>query len=99
MIPTLLNKLAIPVLIFVAGSVAGIFLQQRVLSRPVSFKCPKAPDCICPKPEQQSIDFEKIKGFKGTINLNQHYTVEVQGDSTFIVKAINQAVKNNMKRK
>lgn len=98
MIPTLLNKLAIPLLIFIAGSVAGIFLQQRVLSRPVTFKCPKAPDCICPKPEP-SIDFEKIKGFKGTINLNQHYMLQVQEDSTLIVKAINEAVKNNMKRR
>ncbi len=99
MIPTLLNKLAIPLLIFIAGSIGGIFLQQRVLSRPVHFSCPKAPDCVCPKAELQGIDFEKIKGFKGTINLNQHYTVDVQSDSTLLIKAINQAVKNNIKRR
>lgn len=95
----MLARLAIPVLIFIAGSVAGIFLQQRVLSRPVNLKCPKVPDCICNCPKSEGIDFQKIKGFKGTINLQQHYTVAVQTDSTLVVRAINEAVKNNCKRR
>jgi len=100
MLTTLLSKLGLPALVLMAGVVAGIFLQQRVLDKPVHITCPKAPDCHCP--EAQGIDFEKIKGFKGNINVHQHYTMEVNGDSTLITKVIEQALheaKNERRRK
>jgi len=96
MLTSILNRLAIPAIIFLVGMTAGIFLQQRIFDKPCRLECPKVPDCNCPKPELQSIDFEKVKGFKGTINLNQHYTVQVESDSALLVTAINDAVRNNL---
>lgn len=95
MLTSILSRLALPAIIFLVGSTLGIFLQQRVFDKPCHFECPPIPDCNCPIPKLQSIEFEKIKGFKGTINLNQHYTVQVDSDSTLLVNAINDAVRNN----
>jgi len=51
-------------------------------------KIPKCPDCNCP----ETINFDKIKGFKGTINLHNDYAIDIKGDSLLIDK-IQEAVK------
>jgi len=66
------------------GTMIGI---QRATKQDVKLECPppiinlKCPDAV------NTIDFDKIKGFKGNITLDQHYHVEMDGDS-LVVKAI-----------
>jgi hypothetical protein len=101
----ILNKFTVPIIILLFGIIAGIGIDRRVLTR--ATPCPKVPDCICkcpniptcPTPELQTIDVDKIKRFKGTLNITQHYSVQVQSDSTLLVKAINDAVRNHVKKK
>tara|TARA_R110000868_G_scaffold178225_1_gene417800 strand:+ start:537 stop:842 length:306 start_codon:yes stop_codon:yes gene_type:complete len=69
------------------GTMIGI---QRATKQDIKLECPapvvnlKCPDAV------NTIDFDKIKGFKGNINLDQHYHVEMNGDSLIIKKIIDE---------
>jgi hypothetical protein len=64
----------------VLGGGATLGVAKMVKPRIEIPPCPQPPACNCP-PQANTIDFEKIKGFKGTIVLHQHYHVELQGDT------------------
>ena len=67
------------------GAMIGI---QRATRQDIKLECPapvvslKCPDAV------NTIDFDKIKGFKGSINLTQNYRVEMNGDSLIVKKII-----------
>ena len=82
MVTTLISKLGFPVLALVAGIAVGMGINTKLM-KPCP-QCPQCPSLKCPDVKTQGIDFEKIKGMKGTINLHQHYTVEMNGDSLII---------------
>lgn len=100
MITTLLAKIGLPALVLSLGFGAGMITSKK-LEKPVTIPKYECPSCNCP-PQANTIDFEKIKGFKGTINLNQHYSLTVDGDSLVIKQfedaVNNQLVKLNVKR-
>jgi hypothetical protein len=63
----------------------------------VKIEIPKCPDCNCPDiPPSNGIEFDKIKGFKGTISLTQHYRVDVNGDS-LVMRKFEDVVKAQLK--
>jgi len=88
MIAAILSKFAAPTFIGIALGVGGVIGIQRATKQDIKLECPapivslKCPDAV------NTIDFDKIKGFKGNINLDQHYHVEMQGDSLIIEKMI-----------
>ena len=69
------------------GAMIGI---QRATRQDIKLECPtpivslKCPDAV------NTIDFDKIKGFKGSINLTQNYRVEMDGDSLIVKKIIDE---------
>jgi hypothetical protein len=69
------------------GAMIGI---QRATRQDIKLECPapivslKCPDAV------NTIDFDKIKGFKGNINLTQQYHVEMNGDSLIVKKIIDE---------
>ena len=69
------------------GAMIGI---QRATRQDIKLECPapivslKCPDAV------NTIDFDKIKGFKGSINLTQNYRVEMNGDSLIVKKIIDE---------
>jgi len=87
----ILSKIAIPVLAAIicgfGGYAAGVY---QVSNRPIDVKteCPQA-NLKCPD-AVNTIDFDKIKGFKGNINLTQQYHVEMDGDSLIVKKIIDE---------
>jgi hypothetical protein len=92
MIP-LLTKFGLPAFILTAGFGAGMITSKK-LEKPVEIPRYECPACNCP-PQANTIDFEKIKGFKGTINLNQTYQISVDGDS-LAIKQFQEAVRNEL---
>jgi len=97
MIGTLIAKFAAPVAIGAAlgiGSVVGI---QKATKQDIKLECPapivnlKCPDAV------NTIDFDKIKGFKGNITLDQHYHVEMNGDSLIVKQIIEEMNKELQK--
>lgn len=79
MIATIIKGLPVIIGIVIgAGGVIGIdrLTQDKIVIPP----CPQPPACNCP-PQANTIDFDKIKGYKGTISLDQHYHVDVGSDS------------------
>lgn len=77
----LIAKLGGSALVAVAIFFGGMFTQKKLTRDCPDCSCPEVVIPPCPKPELQSIDFEKVKNFKGSIVLHQHYHVEVNGDS------------------
>ena len=69
------------------GAMIGI---QRATRQDIKLECPapivnlKCPDAA------NTIDFDKIKGFKGNITLDQHYHVEMNGDSLIVKQIIDE---------
>ena len=61
-----------------AGFGGGMITSKR-LEKPVTIPEYKCPDCNCPA--NNSIDFDKIKGRGVKLQVNQHYHVEIDGDS------------------
>lgn len=60
------------------GSTLGVI---RALPDPV---IKVEPQVSCPEfkcPEGNNIDFEKVKNFKGTLKIDQHYHITANGDS------------------
>lgn len=90
MITGLLAKFAAPVLIGATLGIGGVIGIQRATKQDIKLECPapivnlKCPDAV------NTIDFDKIKGFKGNINLNQQYHVQMNGDSLILKKIIDQ---------
>jgi len=88
MIAAILSKFAAPTFIGIALGVGGVIGIQRATKQDIKLECPapivslKCPDAV------NTIDFDKIKGFKGNINLDQHYHVEMNGDSLIVKKII-----------
>ena len=84
---TLLLKFA-PYIIAFALGMGAIIGIQRATRQDIKLECPapivnlKCPDTV------NTIDFDKIKGFKGNITLDQHYHVEMNGDSLIVKKII-----------
>lgn len=86
---TLLIKFAPFIVAFALGmgSIIGI---QRATRQDIKLECP-APIVNLKCPEAvNTIDFDKIKGFKGNITLDQHYHVEMNGDSLIVKKFIDE---------
>ena len=87
MIQTWLIKNALILVIGVAAGAGCVIGLNRLNKQDIKLECPppivnlKCPDAV------NTIDFDKIKGFKGSITLNQKYMVEMNGDS-LVVKAI-----------
>jgi len=76
------------------GAMIGI---QRATRQDIKLECPapivslKCPDAV------NTIDFDKIKGFKGNITLDQHYHVEMNGDSLVVKQIIDEMSKELQK--
>jgi len=76
------------------GAMIGI---QRAIRQDIKLECPppivnlKCPDAV------NTIDFDKIKGFKGNITLDQHYHVEMNGDSLIVKQIIDEMNKELQK--
>jgi hypothetical protein len=91
----ILTKFAVPAVIIAAtAGFGGGMITSKKLEKPVTIPKYECPACNCP-PQANSIDFDKIKGFKGTINLNQHYQVSVDGDS-LVIEQFRKAVKEDL---
>jgi hypothetical protein len=54
--------------------------ETKKIVAKMNFKCPEV------KPCPPSIDYDKIKGRNITLNLHQHNTVEIDGDSLIVSK-------------
>ena len=67
---------------------AAIIGINHLNKQDIKLECPapivnlKCPDAV------NTIDFDKIKGFKGNITLDQHYHVQMNGDSMIVKKII-----------
>jgi hypothetical protein len=63
------------------AGVAGLmkYTRQEIKIPP----CPQPPACNCP-PTANVIDIDKLKNFKGQFRIEQHYHVEMDGDSLFM---------------
>lgn len=87
---TLLAKFFAPVLIGIVIGIGGVVGIQKATRQEIKLECPapivnlKCPDAV------NTIDFDKIKGFKGNITLDQHYHVEMNGDSMIVKKIISE---------
>lgn len=57
----------------------GGMITSKKLEKPVQIPKYDCPACNCPA--NNSIDFDKIKGRGIKLEVNQHYQVEVNGDS------------------
>lgn len=92
MIASILSKFLAPTLIGIVLGVGGILGLQHLQPKPeVKVECPQP---VCPQPKcdcsGNAIDIEKLKGFKGTFSINQHYHVEMNGDSLVVKKIISE---------
>ena len=88
----MITKYLLPI-VAALSMAGGMFLQAKVFNP----KCPdikfpeyKCPDCRCP--ESSSIDFDKVKNFRGTLVLNNNIRVDVNGDS-LVISRIREALK------
>jgi hypothetical protein len=62
------------------GATLGI---TKAVKPTIKLECPKP---VCPEfkcPEGNYIDFEKVKNFRGTLKVDQHYHITHKGDSLF----------------
>lgn len=91
----MVSKLLTPVLASLitgfVGFTAGVY---KVSNRPLEVKtaCPKP---VCPEfkcPEGNSIDFDKMKNFRGTLSITQKYYITANGDSLYTRKMVRDIV-------
>lgn len=88
MITALIGKFVAPLAVGAALGIGGVIGIQKATKQDIKLECPapivnlKCPDAV------NTIDFDKIKGFKGNITLDQHYHVEMNGDSLVVKKII-----------
>lgn len=67
------------------GIVLGV---SKAIKPEIKVECPQP---ICPQfkcPEGNNIDFDKVKNFKGTLKVEQHYHIVANGDSLLREKLI-----------
>jgi hypothetical protein len=97
MISGIIAKIGLPALAAIVLGFAGYALGvHQVSSRALEIKteCP-APVCNCPDPVN-TIDFDKVKNFKGTLKIDQNYKVEINGDS-LLLKKLNEEIDKKLK--
>ena len=88
MIAALISKFAAPAMLGIALGAGGVIGINRLNKQDIKLECPapivnlKCPDAV------NTIDFEKIKGFKGNITLNQHYTLETELGDSLVLKTV-----------
>ena len=98
MLTGIISKIGLPVLAAIlcgfGGYAAGVY-QVSSRSLEVKTNCP-APvvNLKCPDPIN-TIDFDKVKNFKGTLKIDQNYRMEVNADSLFTKKMVDEIVKQN----
>ncbi len=88
-------KFGIPVLYVLAGSLAGIAVQQKYLASPAP-DYPPCPACVCPEPtvSAQPFDVKKFKGLR-EFNYAPSFTgsISVAGvDSTALRRMIDRSL-------
>jgi hypothetical protein len=69
------------------GSGATLRITKAVKPE-IKLECPQP---VCPAfkcPEGNYIDFEKVKNFRGTLKIDQHYHIQANGDSLLLEKII-----------
>lgn len=91
MISAFIAKAAVPLMIacLAGGLVGGIGLQQRVLSpkEAVQVDYDKVRTIVTeelaklPKPKEQNLEIEKIKGKGAKVEIHQNYYNQINGDS------------------
>ena len=86
-------KLLIAIVSILAGFGGGMITSKK-LEKPVQIPKYDCPACNCPA--NNSIDFDKIKGKGIKLEVNQHYQVEVNGDS-LALERFKQAVEEKLK--
>jgi len=100
---SLLSKFSVPVVLFLVGTLAGIYLQEKVIARECKLECPKAPDCNCPAPtvQMQPFEVDKMKNIKGfTYSPQYSGNISIGGADTtrlreIVEKSITKALKGN----
>lgn len=93
MIQTLLLKNAVPFLLGMMLGCAMILGVIHFTQQKIELSCPTpqvtTQEVKCPD-SQSAFEIEKMKGFKGTIEVHQHYEVKLDKDSLLIRRLINQ---------
>ena len=89
MIASLIAKFAAPLFIGIALGSGAILGINHLNKQDIKLECP-APivNIKCPE-ASNAIDFDKIKNAKN-ISVNQHYHVEMNGDSLIVKKIIDE---------
>jgi len=102
MINALLQKALIP---FIAGmilSAASILGIVHYTQKKIELSCPPpeitTQEVKCPA-QQSAFEVEKMKGFKGTIEIKQYYTIESGVDSVMIKRMLEQMKEQSEKVK
>ena len=73
---------------FTAVGSYGTMQITKATKPEIKLECPQP---VCPEfkcPEGNYIDFEKVKNFKGTLKIDQHYHITASGDSLFSKKMV-----------
>ncbi len=99
MMTALLSKIGIPVLVFLAGGIGGLVLQQKLTP---TIEIPQCPACSCPEPavKMQNIEIEKMKGLK-SFNYSPQFSgsISVAGvDSTALRRMIDKSLSEALSR-
>ena len=76
------TKYAVIIMVSFAAGFASMVGVGKLTKQEIRVECPQpvCPEFKCPG---NSIDFEKVKNFKGTLKVEQHYHMVVSGDSLF----------------
>jgi hypothetical protein len=85
MFGTLIAKFGAPFFIGLVLGGAGIIGLNHLNKQDIKLECP--PPIVnlkCPDPVN-TIDFDKVKGFKGNLTVNQNYRMELKSDSLVTV--------------
>jgi hypothetical protein len=102
MIQALLMKNLIPFLMGMILATASILGVIHYTQKSINVSCPPPEITIsevkCPA-ANSGFEVEKMKGFKGKIEVIQHYTIEGQTDSLMIRKIVEQMMREPEKVK
>lgn len=107
MLTPLFARFAYPVIMLMIGTLSGIYLQEKVLSKECRFECPKIPEMKCPAPtiQMQPFEVEKMKNIKGfTYSPQYSGNISIAGSDTthlreIIESSIAKALKSNPPKK
>lgn len=73
---------------FTAVGSYGTMQITKAAKPQIKLECPPP---VCPEfkcPEGNYIDFEKVKNFKGTLKIDQHYHITANGDTLLAKKIV-----------